>query len=121
MTEKTCLSSRTSTSDSEKSSGRMIDEELCEWEDYSGLKIPARKRVIPCMEIILSRHCIDSNNPGYQKPAIRVLTLFSSGKAEFRKPNSTDDAKMERHRNLNKEFRVPSFNPPPQESQCPYQ
>ncbi len=89
---------------------RVKDEEIKEWEEYSKLKVTAKKRVVPSMEVILSRHCIDANNPGYQKPAIRVLTLFSNGKPDYKKPE--DEVKMERHRNLNKEFRMPTFNPP---------
>lgn len=65
------------------------------------------RKVLPSVEIVLSRHCLDQNHPGYQKPAIRVLTIFSSGKLAVTSQNRSEDSKIEKNRNLNREYQPP--------------
>lgn len=57
--------------------GRQVDKEiLMNWSQFYDEKEKRHSKVIPAVEIILSMVEINSFDPGYQKPSIRVQTIF---------------------------------------------
>lgn len=60
------------------------------WDHYFDLKTRYKEKVIPAVEIILSKVLINNLDPGYEKPAIRIQTIFSGN-------GKTKSAKASRH------------------------
>lgn len=88
---------------------RVMDDELLDFDQFCHDKYHRKLAVLPCVEVILSRHQIDPCDPGYQKPSIRVQTIFhGDGNLFIPKKQVAKNAKIIRKRNLNHEFLIPS-------------
>ena len=88
---------------------RIVDEEIGHYEKFCSEKYLQKSLVLPAVEVILSRHPVDLNNPGYQKPAIRVHTIFhGEGILYLPKNMGGKTGKIIRKRNLNHEFLLAS-------------
>ncbi|CDW82497.1 UNKNOWN [Stylonychia lemnae] len=75
-----------------------------DWEKYSKDKYKKQLRVLPAIEVILSKNVINQNDPGYQKPAIRIQTIFHGTQVSKVKKSQSKQEKIMRRRNLNNEF-----------------
>ena len=84
------------------------------WDHYFDVKSRFREKVIPAVEIILSKVLINNLDPGYEKPAIRIQTIFSgSGKPKTGKASRDYEIRkvsLKENNPPNSGFRAPLAN-----------
>lgn len=79
--------------------GKQLEKDVIQsWQEFTDKKYGAHMKVIPAVEVILSIVEINSVDPGYQKPSIRVQTIFHGGNPSVKKDLG------KRSKNFNKQF-----------------
>eukprot|EP00347_Sterkiella_histriomuscorum_P015751 403355819 len=64
---------------SDKNRQQLNKDVIQNWQQLDYTKYKSGKKVIPAVEVILSLVEINPQDPGYQKPSIRIQTIFSGG------------------------------------------